>query len=179
MYLTRLTARCHYTPTDLVCTAKLGVILIIRNYRDAFAASTPEERERRAIESTVWLGTGSAARLLAVDRTRVAAVMVSSDHSGADPQSTAAILFDLSSLSLSPPSLRIHTPLNTHPDAIGVASCLQIDRTKIYVNYWAAGEVDAGGVRDPETGEIMRIPAEAMQGFGLCIRVWDFGVEGR
>ena len=68
--------RCHYTPTDLICTSKLGVTLIVRNYRDVFAAEGDlSGRQKRVVENTIWLGLGSEVKLLATHKTRVAMVV--------------------------------------------------------------------------------------------------------
>ncbi|ORX34848.1 hypothetical protein BD324DRAFT_635358 [Kockovaella imperatae] len=148
---------CHYTPTDLICTARLGVILIVRNYRAALASPSFEERQRRVVDSTVWLGTGSAVHLLAVHDTQVAAVM-----------STALISFDTRSLASTPPHLNVHAPLGMHPEGLSLASCVQMDRKKLYFSYWAAGEHEA----NPHA----QLPMEALQASGMCIRVLDFSV---
>jgi len=98
-------------------------------------------------------------------------------------QSERIVFFDTSSLPTVPlssssplPTTRIHTILSTHSQGVKMASCAQMDRKSIFLIYWAMGELDAGGVRDAISGERVDPPDEALDGFGVCVKVWDFGV---
>lgn len=72
--------------------------------------------------------------------------------------------------------LRAHNLLGNHPQALKFSSCVQADARSIYLTYWAGGEVEAVGGADT-TGNVSFPPPEAVDGFGMCVKVWTFGME--
>lgn len=79
------------------------------------------------------------------------------------------------SLDAQRPMLRAHVLLGNHPQAMKFSSCVQADARSIYLTYWAGGEVEATGGAD--SGHVSYPPAEAVDGFGMCVKVWTFGMD--
>lgn len=74
-----------------------------------------------------------------------------------------------------PPMLRAHVLFGNHPQAMKMSSCIQADARSVYLTYWATGEMDAIGGSDP--GNPSFPPEPALDGFGMCVKVWTFGLE--
>lgn len=71
--------------------------------------------------------------------------------------------------------LRAHVLLGNHPQALKFSSCIQADARSIYLTYWAGGEVEA--VTGVDAGNVSFPPVEAIEGLGMCVKVWTFGGE--
>lgn len=65
-----LSVRCHFTANDLYCTARSGHVLVVRDYKAAFAAPM-EEREAVVAAHTILLDITTPAELLTTSKDRV------------------------------------------------------------------------------------------------------------
>jgi len=72
------------------------------------------------------------------------------------------------------PETVIHRVESTHRMGVQNSGCLQMDRSNIYMAYCTFGEETENGVKDPQTGEVIRPPERASSGFSCCVRAWDF-----
>lgn len=70
------------------------------------------------------------------------------------------------------PTIRAHVLLGNHQQAMKHSSCLQADARSIYLVYWATGEVEASPSDAPTAPT-----HNALDGLGLCVKVWTFGAE--
>jgi hypothetical protein len=62
---------CHYTPTDLVCTARSGAVFIVRNYTDVFRQARKlevSERGKFIADNTFIVALGTTIRQLTTYR---------------------------------------------------------------------------------------------------------------
>jgi hypothetical protein len=74
--MTKLIIRCHFTANDLYCTARSGHVVVVRDYKTAFAA--PEERRDEVVAShTILLDITTPAELLTTSKDRVVISTVS------------------------------------------------------------------------------------------------------
>jgi hypothetical protein len=69
---------------------------------------------------------------------------------------------------------RLHVLPAPHPFGVKESSCIQIDRDKIYMVYWALSDADGAGFRSVHGVPVGLPPERAMDGFGVCVRIWDF-----
>ncbi|WVF65873.1 hypothetical protein IAT40_000610 [Kwoniella sp. CBS 6097] len=175
---------CHYTSTDLFATTHSGCLYVLRNYAEILAIEDLTKREKAAREHTLVVVFGHPLKQLSTFGEHV---VLSSPEK--------IFLLDTSSLPKPPyndpvfptpirPTLRIHQLKDTHPRGMSQSSCLQVDREKIYTTYWALGEFEAGewinndnDDDDDGIGQRIAPTEEALNDFGLCIKVWDFGLR--
>ncbi|WVW80243.1 hypothetical protein I302_102221 [Kwoniella bestiolae CBS 10118] len=167
-------AAVHYTSKDLFAITKSGTIYVLRNYKDILSIQNPEARDKALNANLLAIVLRESLRQLS---TYGEHVVVTS--------ATSIFLLYTSSLPLSPyntgsslsprPSIKIRCLLDVHHKGMNQCSCLQLDREKIYAVYWALGESEAGGTANYE-GERVLPPQEAVGDFGLCVKVWDFGL---
>lgn len=176
---------CHFTAKDLYCTARSGHVVIVRDYRAAFAARG-HDREGVVASHTILLDIGTPAELLTTHKDHVAISTVSRhvlskrQEGIADArQSQRVILLDTTSLPALPFTdphrpIRFNIILSTCQDGVRMAACVQMDRAHIFHTYWALGEVSLGGIQDPESGARRMPPVRALDEFGMCVKVWEF-----
>lgn len=177
--------RCHFTTKDLYCTARSGHVVIVRDYRKAFA-SRLHDREWVVASHTILLDIGTPAELLTTHKDKVAISTVS-PHSVTIftvsklifAQSQRVVLLDTTSLPSLPftdphKPIKFNVILSTCQDGVRMAACVQMDRAHIYHTYWALGEVSLGGIQDPVSGERRMPPVRALDEFGMCVKVWEF-----
>lgn len=69
---------------------------------------------------------------------------------------------------------RLHVLPAPHPFGVKESSCIQLDRDKIYTVYWALSDADGAGFRSVHGMPVGLPPERAMDGFGVCVRFWDF-----
>ncbi|WVQ93502.1 hypothetical protein IAU59_000576 [Kwoniella sp. CBS 9459] len=171
----RFTA-CHYTSTDLFATTISGCLYVLRNYKKVLVIEDPTKRDQAVFDHTLVLVLGQPLKQLSTYAEHV----VFSDPENIYLLDTSALPtppYTTAALPNTPrPTVRIHQLKDTHARGMGQSSCLQVDREKVYATYWALGEQRAGGVGD-EGEERTMPPEEAWGDFGLCIKVWDFGLR--
>ncbi|WRT65783.1 uncharacterized protein IL334_002732 [Kwoniella shivajii] len=164
----------HYTSKDLFATTRAGTLYMLRNYHECLSIQDPILRDKAV----------NANLIAVVFRESLLQLATYGEHV-VTTSPTSMFLLDTSSLPLPPyntgssdtrPSIRINKLLNVHEKGMGQCSCLQLDREKIYAVYWALGESEAGGVQDHDGGKILP-PPEATSDFGICVKVWNFGVN--
>lgn len=186
---TRTDFRCHFTSTDLICTAESGAAFIVRHYKDVFRAAAElasAERAEYVVKHTIIIGLGSGMKQLATyrDHIVVCTVSIQPHNHSADAQQCNVILLDGKKIPEIPaeisseeqrPKLRAHVLLGNHPQALKFSTCVQADARSIYLTYWAGGEVEAAVGVSP--GNVSFPPLEAIEGFGFCVKVWTFGLE--
>lgn len=92
-------------------------------------------------------------------------------------------------LASSRPKLQAHVLLGNHPQAVKMASCVQMDYRSLYLTYWALGEFEgARHMPDEQAAPTFPPPGElccgawltmtdALADFGMCVKVWSFGPE--
>jgi hypothetical protein len=79
--MTKLMIRCHFTANDLYCTARSGHVVVVRDYKTAFAA--PEEKRDEVVAShTILLDITTPAELLTTSKDRVVISTVSQYYQG-------------------------------------------------------------------------------------------------
>lgn len=71
-------SRCHFTKSDLACTARMGTMWIMRDYREVLQQPTEELRCQEAAKRVIWMGMESPTELLATNGDHIMAVTVSS-----------------------------------------------------------------------------------------------------
>ncbi|WWD16419.1 hypothetical protein CI109_100845 [Kwoniella shandongensis] len=174
---------CHYTSSDLFCTAKSGVIHVLRNYKTVLAIQHAQRRDDAVSANFLTIVTGDPVHQLATYGEHVAVslrqhVIVFETSSLPSPPYD----FPFSPTTLDPhewkrPEILLTSLHRVHEKGLQQTSCLQMDRENVYLVYWALGEYDAGGVVNHETGERSLPPSEATSDFGLCVKKWDFGLR--
>jgi hypothetical protein len=74
--MTKLIVRCHFTANDLYCTARSGHVVVVRDYKTAFAAHE-EKRDEVVASHTILLDITTPAELLTTSKDRVVISTVS------------------------------------------------------------------------------------------------------
>ena len=73
--------RCHFTANDLYCTARSGHVVVVRDYKTAFAA--PESMRDEVVAShTILLDITTPAELLTTSKDHVVISTVSQYYQG-------------------------------------------------------------------------------------------------
>lgn len=70
---------CHFTTNDLYCTARSGHVIVVRDYKIAFAAPA-DKRDEVVASHTILLDITSPAELLTTSRDRVVISTVCPQH---------------------------------------------------------------------------------------------------
>jgi len=79
--MTKLMVRCHFTANDLYCTARSGHVVVVRDYKTAFAA--PESMRDEVVAShTILLDITTPAELLTTSKDHVVISTVSRYYQG-------------------------------------------------------------------------------------------------
>ncbi|KAL1410723.1 hypothetical protein Q8F55_001665 [Vanrija albida] len=140
---------CHFTSTDLVCTTKTGAVFVVRRYTDVLNESlTLPEEERAAFIAlnTVVIGMETPLKWLTTYRDRIAIVtqfnVVVIDGKQFPDVPRGPTPAPVPGLASSRPKLQAHVLLGNHPQAVKMASCVQMDYRGLYLTYWALGEFE-------------------------------------
>ncbi|WWD05623.1 hypothetical protein V865_003704 [Kwoniella europaea PYCC6329] len=168
-------AAVHYTSKDLFAITKSGTIYALRNYQDVLSIPNPEARDRAVNANLLAIVIRESLRQLSTHGEHVVITSATSVfllHTSSLPPPP----YNTGSSDQSRPTIKLLNLMNVHHKGMGQCSCLQMDREKIYAVYWALGESEAGGAVNYE-GERILPPQEAIGDFGLCVKVWDFGLE--
>ncbi|OCF75085.1 hypothetical protein I204_03934 [Kwoniella mangroviensis CBS 8886] len=168
-------AAVHYTSKDLFAITKSGTIYALRNYKDILAIPNPEARDRAVNANLLAIVIRESLRQLSTYGEHVVITSATSVfllHTSSLPPGP----YNTGSSDLLRPTIKLLNLMNVHHKGMGQCSCLQMDREKIYAVYWALGESEAGGTVNYE-GERILPPQEAIGDFGLCVKVWDFGLD--
>ncbi|OCF40071.1 hypothetical protein I317_06146 [Kwoniella heveanensis CBS 569] len=153
---------CHFTSTDLFATTMTGCLYVLRNYKEVLAIEDQSKRENATRENT----------LVVVFRQPLKQLSTFGEHV---VFSDLVVCGHLESR-ITSMRLAVRSPNQLFLSEI-CAGLHEVDREKVYATYWALGEHQAGGVRNEITGERVLPPEEASSDFGLCIKVWDFGLR--
>ncbi|WVQ78840.1 hypothetical protein IAT38_000931 [Cryptococcus sp. DSM 104549] len=164
---------CHYTSNDLFCANRTGFVYVLRDYKKVLAIADKEKRDKAASRRLLILGFNSPVMQLG---TYNESVVFNTRYE--------IYLLHTSTLPVAPfkatpgvPNPIIHVLNLTDVTAPGLmlASCLQMDRDKLYMVYSAEGENEMGGTVDHRG--CRQLPAEcALTGGGICIKSWEFDV---
>ncbi|ORY29786.1 hypothetical protein BCR39DRAFT_162382 [Naematelia encephala] len=182
---------CHYTTKDLFCTSESGILIVVRDYRNVLNGKSVSAEN---IDSnSIWINLGEPIRLLSTHGEHAVAVTkeqiyvldtahlptLGNDSDSLTPPTTIESGSSPATPIPTPPpttttKIRINSILSVNSGGLDLSSCVQMDRSHIYLTYSSQGETNAGGVIDPETGNIRRAPYFAYAGFGVCIKAWEF-----
>lgn len=173
----------HFTADDLYCTARSGHVVVVRDYKTAFAA--PEDKREAVVAAhSILLDIVQPAELLSTLKDRVVISTVSSktalnSETMLTTQANRVIVLDPTTLPPLPfthpvEPIKFNVILSTCYDGVRMAACVQMDRSSIYHTYWALGEVSLGGIKDPISGKRRMPPERALDEFGMCVKVWEF-----